>query len=136
MSALTAPQAETAVLSEINVTPFTDVLLVLLIIFMILASLAVPPGFEREFAPCACSAAPKDAPPRIAVVVTRHGGIFVAGKSAGVATIYPMLARLHAQTPKATVSLYADAKAPYGAIMRVLDAAKSGGIPDVSFLTE
>jgi biopolymer transport protein ExbD len=46
------------------------------------------------------------------------------------------LAQLHAHAPKATVQLFADAKAPYGFIMRVLDAAKAGGVPDVSFVTE
>ena len=136
MSALTEQKAEAAVLAEINITPFTDVLLVLLIIFMILASLAIPPGFEKQFAPCACAAPPASAPQHIAVVVNRRGVILVQGTRTSGPALYPLLARLHAQAPKATVSLYADAKAPYGAIMRVLDAAKAGGVPDVSFVTQ
>ena len=36
------------VMAEINITPFTDVLLVLLIIFMILAALITPPGFQKQ----------------------------------------------------------------------------------------
>jgi biopolymer transport protein ExbD len=44
---LSAKQDE-EVMAEINITPFTDVLLVLLIIFMILAALVTPPGFEKE----------------------------------------------------------------------------------------
>src|ERR1700748_110175 len=36
------------VMAEINITPFTDVLLVLLIIFMILAALVTPPGFQKN----------------------------------------------------------------------------------------
>jgi len=47
MSLLSAKQDED-VMAEINITPFTDVLLVLLIIFMILAALLTPPGFEKE----------------------------------------------------------------------------------------
>ncbi|HET9097793.1 MAG TPA: biopolymer transporter ExbD [Candidatus Baltobacteraceae bacterium] len=139
MSMLREDQArtsDTAVLSEINITPFTDVLLVLLIIFMILASLAIPPGFERQFAPCACGSPLTKTSQHIAVVVTQRGGIFVNGESTSVTRIYPVLARIHAQLPRAAVTLYADAKAPYGAIMRVLDAAKAGGVPDVSFATE
>jgi biopolymer transport protein ExbD len=38
-------RADDAVMAEINITPFTDVLLVLLIIFMILAARVAPPGF-------------------------------------------------------------------------------------------
>lgn len=129
-------KAATAVLAEINITPFTDVLLVLLIIFMILASLAIPPGFERQFAPCACGAPSKSPPPRIPIVVTQHGAILVRGTATSMSALYPRLARMHAEAPKATIQLFADAKAPYGVIMRVLDAAKAGGVPDVSFVTE
>lgn len=136
MSTLRRAESDTAVLSEINITPFTDVLLVLLIIFMILASLAIPPGFERRFAPCACGAKLKDAPPRIAVTVDERGGIFVQGSATSASALYPLLLRMHARMPKATISLFADVKAPYGAIVRVLDAAKAGGVPDVSFVTE
>ncbi|MBD5656625.1 MAG: biopolymer transporter ExbD, partial [Candidatus Eremiobacteraeota bacterium] len=41
-------QSDNDVMAEINITPFTDVLLVLLIIFMILAALVTPPGFQKE----------------------------------------------------------------------------------------
>ena len=47
MSLLSAQQDDD-VMAEINITPFTDVLLVLLIIFMILAALVTPPGFQKE----------------------------------------------------------------------------------------
>src|SRR5271166_4831247 len=46
--ALTGAAQDQEVMAEINITPFTDVLLVLLIIFMILAALVAPPGFEKE----------------------------------------------------------------------------------------
>ena len=123
-------------MAEINITPFTDVLLVLLIIFMILASLALPPGFERQLANCACGAARMTHPKHIPVTVTQHGVILVAGKAVTVRDLYGVLAKLHENAPKETVTLYADVKAPYGLIVRVLDAAKAGGIPDVSFVTE
>jgi len=72
--------SETAVLSEINITPLTDILLVLLIIFMILASLAIPPGFERQL-PCNCIAHSDSQHHSVAVVVTRRGWIFVDGRA-------------------------------------------------------
>ncbi|HKW45173.1 MAG TPA: biopolymer transporter ExbD, partial [Candidatus Eremiobacteraceae bacterium] len=43
-------------MAEINITPFTDVLLVLLIIFMILAALNTPPGFQKDLPGCNCVA--------------------------------------------------------------------------------
>lgn len=133
---LPAAANDTAVQADINITPFTDVLLVLLIIFMILAALVVPPGFERQFPPCACTAPFSAAhPPETAVVVTRAGGIFVDGKRVSVPALYPLLAQLHARAPRMKMKLFADVKAPYGAIVRVLDAAKAGGIGEVSFVT-
>src|SRR5947199_372043 len=48
MTKFAAAAHESPLLTEINITPFTDVLLVLLIIFMLLAALLTPPGFERQ----------------------------------------------------------------------------------------
>src|SRR5689334_1094724 len=124
-----AQHADAAVLAEINITPFTDVLLVLLIIFMILASLTVPPGFEKQFSNCACGAPAKAPPKQIDVTVWRSGAIVVDGRRVSTAVLYGVLAQLHAKSPQQRVALYADAKAPYGTIIRVLDAAKAGGIP-------
>jgi|SRR5579884_632107 len=131
----TAAGSETAVLSEINITPLTDVLLVLLIIFMILASLAIPPGFERQL-PCNCGAHSDSQRHTVLVVVTRRGRIFVDGRATSVSALYGRLALIHARKREDRISLYADAKAPYGAIVRVLDAAKVSGIGDVSFVTQ
>ena len=50
---------DATVMAEINLTPFTDVLLVLLIIFMLLAALVAPPGFEKKLQNAAPSA-PRD----------------------------------------------------------------------------
>lgn len=134
---LPAVANDTAVQAEINITPFTDVLLVLLIIFMILAALVIPPGFERQLPSCACvSPITPSHPQELALVVTRAGAILVDGKHVTVPALYPLLAQLHARAPRTKLQLFADVKAPYGAIIRVLDAAKAAGIGDVSFVTE
>ena len=130
-------QTDSAVLAEINITPFTDVLLVLLIIFMILAALVAPPGFEKQLPSCACvSPFTKTHPRELAVVVLRSGAIAVDGKTVSVKALYPLLAQIHARAPRTKVKIFADAKAPYGSVIRVLDAAKAGGLGDVSFITE
>jgi biopolymer transport protein ExbD len=128
--------ADAAVMAEINITPFTDVLLVLLIIFMILAALTIPPGFERQFSNCACGTPPAASVKQIAIVVTHTNRIYVDGKPTSVTALYALLAQLHARSPREKAAIYADVKAPYGTIIRVLDAAKAGGIADVSFVTQ
>jgi biopolymer transport protein ExbD len=119
-------------MAEINITPFTDVLLVLLIVFMLLAALLVPPGFERSFANPGRSTA-ATVFQRVIVTIDRHGRIAVGGKTMNIAGLYAAMSRAGS---RAHVSLAADAHAPYGLALRVLDAAKLAGISDVAFITQ
>ena len=123
-------------MAEINITPFTDVLLVLLIIFMILAALITPPGFEKELPNKNNSSAsnPKQHE-NIEVLVNNKGAIFVDAKKSDVAHIYYDMADVARRRPHKHVSITADAKAPYGVIIRILDAAKLAGLEDVGFVT-
>jgi biopolymer transport protein ExbD len=134
--AMTSAAQDDAVMAEINITPFTDVLLVLLIIFMILASLSAPPGFQKELPD-------NNAPPthqmnkrnNIEVEVSDKGGIFIDGKRTDEQNVYGDMANTIHRRGKLHISLAADAKAPYHAIIRVLDAARQSGVEDVGFVT-
>jgi biopolymer transport protein ExbD len=125
-------------MSEINITPFTDVLLVLLIIFMILASLMVPPGFQRAMG-CtqACPGKPdRPALTRIELFITRAGKFFIGTTPADQRSIYAELAKTANERHVPRLSIIADARAPYGLVIRALDAAKAANISDVSFVTQ
>ncbi len=124
-----------AVMAEINITPFTDVLLVLLIIFMILAALVAPPGFEQQLRDPGGAPRPIVAARTIEVVVNERGAIFVDGKPAGERALYAELLDTVRHRGRLHVALAADVKAPYGTIIRVLDAAKIAGLDDVGFVT-
>jgi biopolymer transport protein ExbD len=123
-------------MAEINITPFTDVLLVLLIIFMILAALVAPPGFEKELPnknnnPATQNKNKQD----IEVDVNNKGVIFVDGAKTDAVGIYRMMYEASRKKPHHHVAIVADAKAPYGVIIRILDAAKQSGLEDVGFVT-
>lgn len=123
-------------MAEINITPFTDVLLVLLIIFMILAALITPPGFEKELPNNNNSN--NNQPNKhdnIEVDVNNKGVIFVDGKKSDVQHIYADMSEVAAKKPHKHVDIIADAKAPYGVIIRILDAAKVANLDDVGFVT-
>ncbi|HET7815040.1 MAG TPA: biopolymer transporter ExbD [Candidatus Baltobacteraceae bacterium] len=123
--------------SEINVTPFTDVLLVLLVIFMILAALVIPPGFEKQLPNCNCNHAKATrAKPPLDIVVTRQGAIFVGSARTTETGIYGMLATAAAKNTKIKLRVLADARARYGLVIRVLDAAKAANVNDVTFVTQ
>ncbi len=124
-------------MAEINITPFTDVLLVLLIIFMILAALVAPPGFEKEL--------PNKSNPdstnqnnnknTINVLVNNKGVIFVDSTKTDTVGIYRVMYDTMKKRGHKHVDITADAKAPYGVIIRILDAAKEAGLEDVGFVT-
>ena len=128
---------EDEVMSTINITPFTDVLLVLLIIFMILAALVAPPGFEKQL--------PNKNPNTntnqnknkndIEVDVNNKGTIFVDGVKTDEQGVYRVMYDASKKKPRHHVAIVADVKAPYGVIIRILDAAKMAGLEDVGFVT-
>src|SRR5580693_8787959 len=89
---LISAQQDDQVMAEINITPFTDVLLVLLIIFMILASLVTPPGFQKDLPNKSAPAVRNDDPKKsIDVEVNDKGIIFVDGRKTDERTIYSVM---------------------------------------------
>ncbi|MGA2760745.1 MAG: biopolymer transporter ExbD [Candidatus Cybelea sp.] len=133
---LLSSQGDQEVMAEINITPFTDVLLVLLIIFMILAALVAPPGFEKELPNKNPNSSTQHKNKNdIEVDVNNKGVIFVDGEKTNEAGIYRVMYDASKKKPHHHVSIVADAKAPYGIIIRILDAARQTGLEDVGFVT-
>jgi len=143
---LTSAKQDSEVMAEINITPFTDVLLVLLIIFMILAALAAPPGFQKELPK-------KNNEPtkinkqqlqhQIQVEVSANNRIFVDGHLTTINGVYDAISsayayhRAHANYGYTThISLIADSDASYNTIIKILDAARQAGDDDVGFVTQ
>jgi biopolymer transport protein TolR len=124
------------VMAEINITPFTDVLLVLLIIFMILAALITPPGFQKELPNKSSNpTTAQEQKKNIEVDVNDKGVVFVDGKRTDADHIYADMAEVAQRRGRLHVSIIADAKAPYGLIIRILDAAKLANLEDIGFVT-
>ena len=135
--ALTGAAQDDEVMAEINITPFTDVLLVLLIIFMILAALSAPPGFEKQL-PDKNDNTPVQQQKKtdnIEVLVNETGVIYVDGKRSDATHIYGDMQDVARRKGHKHVSLTADIKAPYGTIIRILDAARLAKLEDVGFVT-
>jgi biopolymer transport protein ExbD len=135
VSLLSARQDD-EVMAEINITPFTDVLLVLLIIFMILAALVTPPGFQKQLpGKSAAASQPKTPPKSIDVIVTDTGAISVDGQATDEHGLYAVMASDVRKRGKLHVSITADSKVKYDLIIKILDAARLAGIEDVGFVT-
>src|ERR1700737_798161 len=117
---------EQNVMSEINITPFTDVLLVLLIIFMILTALAGPPGFQKKLSrQPAPGLTAGDFLHQIHIEVTKDNRVFIDGHQTGLGALYNAMAAVgrfhtaHRAHSSTHISLLADADASYNTIIKV-----------------
>lgn len=108
-------------MSTINITPFTDVLLVLLIIFIILASVTKEPPLP------VAKNADKVLPSQIVVIVDKDNKIQIGSNEVSISDAKGAFQTLQDNTGHhfKSVIIKADAKANYGTILQVMDAAKS-----------
>ena len=132
--AFTNPQGRTQTsLSEINVTPFVDVVLVLLIIFMITAPV-LQSGIEV--------AVPKTktvkeiTEERIVISIDRQQRVYLGNDAVNINEIAAKLRQRVRDPEHQSIYLRADENVPFGAFATVMDAVKSSGISNVSIVTE
>ena len=119
------------VMSEINVTPFVDVMLVLLIIFMVTAPL-LQQGIDVNLP----KAKGKDMPPeeRIALVIKRDQKIYMNDTPVTVGEMKRKLESVSKMNPN--VFLKADKDVPYGLVVEVMGEIKEAGIEKLGMVTE
>ncbi len=122
---------ERTVLSDINVTPFVDVMLVLLVIFMITAPL-LQQGIDVNLP----KAKGKDLPPeeRITLIVKRNGTIYMNDNPVAMDEMRKKLTA--ASTLNPNVFLKADKDVPYGFVVEVMAEVKEAGIEKLGMITE
>ncbi|MDR1726423.1 MAG: ExbD/TolR family protein [Acidobacteriota bacterium] len=132
--AFTTPQGRTATsLSEINVTPLVDVMLVLLIIFMVTAPM-MHTGIDVELPE---TRNVKDVNPeeRIILSISREGDIFYGAEAVNFADV-PERLRRDAKGPKDAIFLRADKDVKWDAIVSVIDAVRGAGFSEVKLVTK
>jgi biopolymer transport protein ExbD len=131
-----------AVFSEINITPLTDIFLVLLIIFMVTSTAIVesnaggagagvrvdlPKGAAREIKQMA-----RDFP----VAIMADGTTVVEGKAIEMGALKERLQKLLKESPDAQVIIQADTGVHHGRVVEVMEAAKSAGVERLAIATE
>ena len=122
--AVTTGQGEEEVMSTINITPFTDVLLVLLIIFIILASITKEPKLPDA------KNRVKVHPSQIVVLIDDKNQVQIGSSVVNETQAKEQFAQLVRSTGSGlkTVIIKANPKASFGTILRVMDAAKSADL--------
>jgi biopolymer transport protein TolR len=121
-------------MSEINVTPMVDVMLVLLIIFMVTAPLLTS-GVEVDL-PGAASSAIKGEDEPLAVSVNAQGSIFVQDTEVNLETLAPRLAEVSGGKEDLRIFVRGDKAIDYGRVMQVVGAINAAGYRKVALLTD
>lgn len=122
---------EREVMSEINVTPFVDVMLVLLVIFMVTAPL-MQQGIDVNLP----KAKGKELPPeeRVIVTVKSNGDIFLNDMPVSLSELKNKLSSLSRRNPE--VFLRADRSVSYGFVAELMAEIKDAGIERLGLVTE
>ncbi len=125
---------EPKAMSEINVTPFVDVMLVLLIIFMVTAPL-IQQGIDVELPKTQPSGLPTDAEPLI-IAVKRDGTIFVQDTKVKSKDLESKLKKILENRGEGEVFLRADARVKYGTVARTLAILRRAGATRIGLVTQ
>jgi biopolymer transport protein TolR len=121
-------------MSDINMTPLVDVMLVLVVIFIITAPLLA--SSIRLDLPRTDAAKPNDTPKFVTVALDKAGRTFVDDKPMDAGQLAVRLAEAARQNPDMEVQLRADQSVPYGRVVEVMGAAQKAGLNRIGFVAE
>lgn len=122
-------------MAEINVTPFVDVMLVLLIIFMVAAPLMTV-GVPVELPKTAAKALATDQEEPLTVTITAEGVVMIQKTETDRNELIAKLRAIASERASTKVYLRADGAVPYEQVVQVMGALNAGGFDDIGLVTD
>ncbi|HEX5276635.1 MAG TPA: protein TolR [Fluviicoccus sp.] len=127
-------------MSDMNVVPYIDVMLVLVVIFMVTAPMLTQ-GLKVELPEAAADTINIDSEEPVVITVKSDGGYWLkqGSKADKRLTLEDMIQALHAveqAQPKAQILLNADARVDYGKVVKLMAALQQAGLTRVGLLTD
>jgi len=122
-------------MSEINVTPFVDVMLVLLIIFMVAAPLLTV-GVPVELPKTAAGTLPADQEEPLTVTITADGAVQIQTTAIERNALVQRLRAIAEERSGDRVFLRADGAVPYAQVVEVMGALNAGGFSNIGLVTD
>ena len=122
-------------MSEINVTPFVDVMLVLLIIFMVAAPMLTV-GVPVELPRTSAGALPAEQEEPLSITLTNDGAVMIMSEEVETANLIPQLRAIAAERRDTRVFLRADGAIPYARVVQVMGALNAGGFNKIGLVTD
>jgi len=121
-------------MSEINVTPFVDVMLVLLIIFMITAPLLTT-GVSVDLPKTDSQTLPGQDEP-ITVTINKEGKVFLGENLIQIKTLTAKLKAITSIKPSTRIFIRADENIAYGQVMNIMSVITNAGYKKVALITK
>jgi biopolymer transport protein TolR len=121
-------------MSDINMTPLIDVMLVLLVIFMITAPLMV--SKVKVDLPKAAGVGSQQVPAFISVVVDKAGQVFLDDQPHDMTVVAQRLQAAAGKNADTEVQLRADSAVPYGRVVEIMGLAHKAGLTRIGFVAE
>ena len=128
-------RGKAGVMSEINVTPFVDVMLVLLIIFMVAAPLLTV-GVPVKLPETTANALPTEQEEPLTITLVADGRLMIQTTETSEADLIPKLLAIAAERTSKKVFLRADGSIPYERVAQVMGALNRGGFQDIGLVTD
>ena len=128
-------RGKAAVMSEIHVTPFVDVMLVLLIIFMVAAPLLTV-GVPLDLPKTAAQAVATEQEEPLTISVQEDGSISIQNTPVAEEELIGKLKAIAAERSDGKLFLRADGKIPYERVVQVMGALNSGGFTQIVLVTD
>ncbi|MFY0596395.1 MAG: protein TolR [Cognatishimia sp.] len=122
-------------MAEINVTPFVDVMLVLLIIFMVAAPLLTV-GVPVELPKTAANPLPGEQEEPLTVTLTSDGIVMIQTTPTTVEELVPKLRAIAVERSSDRVFLRADGSIPYENVVQIMGALNAGGFSNIGLVTD
>ena len=113
-------------ISAINVTPFVDIVLVLLVILMVTSSQIVKSAMKVDLPKAASGGVAVST--TLNVLITRQGELMLDGQTVGSAQLAARVKQAARANPKLQAVVAADQGVPYGKVVAVLDLVKGNGV--------
>ncbi|QUS36798.1 protein TolR [Falsirhodobacter algicola] len=123
-----------AAMSEINITPFVDVMLVLLIVFMVAAPLLTV-GVPVQLPNTAASALPTEQEEPLAITVTADGGLTIQETPVAEDQLIPRLTAIAAERENRKIFLRADGAVSYERVAQIMGALNAAGFNSIGLVT-
>jgi len=124
-----------AAMSEINITPMVDVMLVLLIIFMVAAPMLTV-GVPVKLPETAATALPTEQEEPLTVTITSDGRLAIQTTEVSDQEMIPKLTAIAAERTSKKIFLRADGAIPYERVAQVMGALNAGGFNEIGLVTD